>query len=249
MSAADMSPLNIAEPRFAGKLSRGNQLLSHLAPDARAQLTSQLHHVSLARGQVIFHAHEPLRTAYFPEGCVAALLTHPNEEDVVDVGLVGRDGLVGIALLPGVNFMPCDAVVEVAGTALAISAQELMRVCRQSRQAHELLGRYAYTLFAQGVLLAGCNSFHHVGERCARSLLMIHDLSDGDEFPLTHDLLATLLGVRRSSVTLAAGELQRLGVIDYRHGKVRVTNRKGLVDASCACYRAFREEAFRLLGF
>ena len=249
MSVPDMASPNIAAPRFAGTPSRGNQLLSHLPPDARAHLTSQLHQVSLARGQVIFHAHEPLRTAYFPEGSVAAMLTHPSDEDVVDVGLVGRDGLVGIALLPGVNFMPCDAVVEVAGAALAIGAPELMRFCRQSPQVHELLGRYAFTLFAQGVLLAGCNTFHQVGERCARSLLMIHDLTDGDEFPLTHDLLATLLGVRRPSVTLAAGELQRLGLIDYRHGKVKITNRKGLVEASCACYQAFREEAFRLLTF
>lgn len=203
----------------------------------------------MERGQSIFRAHESLRAVYFPETSVIALLTHLNSGEVLDVGLVGRDGMAGVALLPGINMMPCDAIVQIAGSALRMDSDALKQAARQPGLLHDLLGRSAYSLFAQGVQTAACNTFHSVKERCARWLLMTHDLIDGDEFPITHNLLATMLGVRRPSVTIVARALQRARLVEYRHGHMKIRDRAGLEAASCDCYRVVREEQYRLLGF
>ena len=219
-------------------------------PDAlRASLDPHLHRVRLESGQPIFHAHEPLRAVYFPEIGVIALLTRLNGGETLEVGLVGKDGMVGVALLPGVNMMPCDAVVQVGGTALRMDSDVLKQAVKQPGLLHELLGRYAYSLFAQGVQTAACNAFHSVKERCARWLLMTHDLVEGDEFPITQNLLATMLGVRRPSITLVARALRRARLIDYRHGRMKIRDRRGIEAASCECYRLVREEQHRLLGY
>jgi CRP-like cAMP-binding protein len=180
---------------------------------------------------------------------VFALLTHLNDGEVLDVALVGKDGIAGVAMLPGVNAMPCDAGVEIGGVALRLSVDALKDVVRQSPPLHELLGRYAYSLFASGVQTAACNNFHPVRKRCARWLLMTHDLVESDEFPITQNLLATMLGVHRPSVTIAARALHVAGLIDYHHGHMKIRNRRGLEAASCDCYGVMRDEQQRLLGY
>jgi len=210
---------------------------------------SRLEQIQLAKAQTIFRAHEPLRAVYFPVTGAISLLTRLSGGETLDVGLVGKDGLAGVALLPGVNMMPCDAVVQMAGAALLMTSDDLGKVVKESLPFRELLGRYAYSLFAQGVQTAICNSFHSADQRCARWLLMTHDLAEGDEFPLTQSMLATMLGVHRPSVTMIARELQRSAVIDYRHGRIRILDRRKLEAASCECYRVLREEQQRLLGF
>ena len=203
----------------------------------------------MAAGQSIFRADEPLGGVYFPETAVFALLAHLNDGEMLDVALVGKDGIAGVAMLPGVNAMPCDAGVEIGGVALRVNADALKEVVRQSPLLHELLGRYAYSLFASGVQTAACNNFRPVRKRLARWLLMTHDLVDGEEFPITQNLLGTMLGVHRPSVTIAARALQVAGVIDYRHGRMKIRNRRLLEAASCDCYRAMRDEQHRLLGY
>jgi CRP-like cAMP-binding protein len=240
---------NSSESRFARTSVPGNQLLAHLPGAVRANLEPHLHRVDLKRGQPIFRAHEPLQTVYFPETGVLSLLTHLNAGEVLDVALVGKDGLAGVALLPGVNMMPCDATVEISGTALRMNGDLLKHQVRDVPPFRELLGRYAYSLFASGVQTAACNTFHSVKQRCARWLLMTHDLVEGDEIRMTHNLLATMLGVRRSTVTIVAGSLQRARLITYRHGRLTIRDRPGLQAASCDCYRLMREEQHRLLGY
>lgn len=238
-----------SKSRFARTTIPGNQLLARLPGVVRDGIKPHLQRVRLARDQTIFHAHEPLQAAYFPESGVVSLLTHLMGGDTLDVGLVGKDGMTGIALIPGVNMMPYDGTVLVAGTALRMDADTLKRAARQFEPLHYLLGRYAYSLFAQGVQTAACNSFHPIRQRCARWLLMLHDLADGDDFPVTQHLLAVMLGVRRPSVTLVARDLQRAGFVDYRHGHVKIRNRRGLEAASCECYRLVRDEQQRLIGY
>ena len=237
------------ESRFARSGVPGNQLLALIAADIREGLRVHLRRVALRTGQYLFRANEAIQSGYFPESGVVSLLARSAAGETLEVGLVGRDGMVGVALLPGLNMLPYDATVQIGGTALRIGARELAEAVRQSSSMHQLLGRYAYTVFGNGVQTSVCNNFHQVRERCARWLLMLHDLAEGNRFPLTHNLLALMLGVRRPSVTLAAHALQEQGLIEYHHGHVTVVNRRGLAAASCECYRLVRDEQRRLLGY
>ncbi|OFW34536.1 MAG: hypothetical protein A3G76_13505 [Acidobacteria bacterium RIFCSPLOWO2_12_FULL_65_11] len=237
------------ESRFARTKLPGNQLLAQLPADVGDRLRPHLRSVRLKRGESIFRAHEPLHTAYFPVTGVISLLTHLTDGKTLELGLVGKDGMAGVALLPGVNTMPFDGTVQVAGTALRLTAEALKQMVREPGPIHELLGRYAYSVFALGVQTAACNNFHSLKKRTARWLLMLHDLAENAEFPLTQNTLALMLGVRRPSVTIAARALQRAGLVDYRHGRMRIRNRRGLEAASCECYRVIRQEQQRLLGY
>jgi len=205
--------------------------------------------VDLERGQTLFQAHEPLRTAYFPDTCVIGLLTRLHDGEPLEVGVVGRDGMAGLAFIPGINAMPYEGIVQVAGTALRIPSDVLKHAVRQPGSVRDVFGHYAYTLFAFGVQTTACNALHSVKARCARWLLLTHDLVEGDEFPITHNVLATMLGVRRPSVTVIANAFHRARLIDYRHGRMKIRDRRGLEAASCDCYRAMREEQHRLLGY
>jgi CRP-like cAMP-binding protein len=240
---------NYSVSRFEQTSVLGNQLLAQLPSALRATLTPHLRSVELDRGQSLFQAHEPLRAVYFPETSVIALLTRLKDGEAVEVGLVGRDGLAGLALIPGVNAMPYEGIVQVPGTALRMPADVLKHAVRQPGSLRDLFGRYAYTLFAFGVQTAACNALHSVKERCARWLLLTRDLVDGDEFPITHSVLATMLGVRRPSVTTIANSFQQAHLIDYHHGRMKIRDRRGLETASCDCYWLIREEQRRLLGY
>lgn len=240
---------NPSKSRFARTTVQGNQLLARLPAALRASLDPHLRSVRLERGQSIFMAHEPLRAVYFPETSVIALLTRLNGGETLEVGLVGRDGMAGLALIPSVNMMPYEAIVQVAGTALRMPSDVLKHAVHQPGNLRELFGHYAYSVFAQGVQTAACNALHSVKKRCARWLLLTHDLADGDEFPITQNVLATMLGVRRPSVTTIASAFQRARLIDYRHGRMKIRDRRGLEAASCDCYRLMREEQHRLLGY
>lgn len=235
--------------RFAGTSVAGNRLLAELPAALRGSLDPHLRGVRLERGQSLFRAHEPLHTAYFPETSVIALLTRLRDGEPLEVGLVGKDGMTGLALIPGVNAMPYEGIVQVSGAALRMPSDVLKHAVRQPGSLRDLFGHYAYALFAFGVQTAACNALHSVKGRCARWLLLTHDLIDGDEFPITHSVLATMLGVRRPSVTTIASAFQRDRLIDYRHGRMRIRDRRGLEAASCDCYRLMREEQHRLLGY
>ena len=156
--------------------------------------------------------------------------------------------MAGISVLPG-TFMTYVGVVQVSGTALKVDAEAMTRELRHQGPAHELLGRYAWVLLGHGIQTAACNNFHSVDKRCARWLLMMHDVMGRDDFPITQDRLAQMLGVRRASVTRAARTLQRAGTIDYQHGHLIVHKRRGLEAASCECYRVMREMHQHVLGY
>lgn len=237
-----------AEPRF-GRTRTGNQLLAALPEAVLRQVEPHLQRVSLKAGESLFQAHEPLGTAFFPDSGVISLIAQSKDDETLEVGVVGCDGMVGVALIPGVNMLPYDAIVQVAGTARRIRAEALKEAVRNFGPFHELLGRYAYSVFAAGVQTAVCNNFHPVSQRCARWLLMLHDLALDDGFPLTQTLLAQMLGVRRPSVTLAAHALQREGVLEYHHGRMAIRDRSKLEASACGCYLVLRGEQQRLLGY
>lgn len=227
----------------------GNQLLALLPSAVRERLGPHLKTVTLKSKQAIFRAHTPLSVVYFPETSVISLLTHLKGGQTPEVGLVGKDGMASISVFPGVNTMPCDGIVLIAGTAQRMNAAVLRQEVHQGGPLHDLLGRYAHLTLARSMQMAACNSVHPVKERCARWLLMTHDLTDDGEFQLTQDVLAMMLGVRRPSVTVVARALQRAGLIDYRRGRVKILDRPGLEATSCECYQLMRDERRRLLGY
>lgn len=239
------------DPRPPGPATRprGNQLLARLPSAVRERLRPHLKTVNLKPKQVIFRAHTPLSVVYFPDTSVISLLTPLKEGETPEVGLVGRDGMASITVFPGANTMPCDGVVLIGGSAQRMTADLLREEVHQGGPLHDVLGRYAQLTLARSMQMTACNSVHPVKKRCARWLLMTHDLIDGDGFLLTQDILAMMLGVRRASVTVVARTLQRAGLIDYRRGRLTIRDRRGLEAASCECYQSMREEQRRLLGY
>jgi CRP-like cAMP-binding protein len=245
------SPPSVSGIGGAGRLA-GDSVRNHLwlsLPGAvRERLVRRAKRVRLELGQTIFRAHELPRVVHFPETAVISRVARVRDGQTLEIGLIGRGGMAGISVLPGAA-MAYDGVVQIAGSAVQVAAAAMTEELRHPGAAHEQLGRYAWTLLGDTIQMAACNNFHPVGERCARWLLMLDDAIARDELPITQDLLAQMLGVRRPTVTRAAQALHRAGTIDYKHGHVIVRSRAALEAASCECYRIMRDRRETLLGF
>lgn len=235
-------------PALAGMAPSANRILALLPPDVLARLTPHLHAVRLVRKELLFRAHEPLRVVHFPTTAVVSFIAHVESGETLEVGLVGRDGLVGTSVFPGILAMSCDGVVQVPGVALRMSADVLRRELLADRTLYSVIGRYAQVLLARSMQMSVCNMFHSVEQRCIRWLLTVSDLIGHDDIPLTHDLLATMLGAHRPTVTLTLRSLQRAGLIDESRGRVRLRDRQRLESACCECYGVMQDEERRLLG-
>ena len=242
----DPPPSKPSKASVAGR-RESNSLWELFPVEVRDRLQRHAKVVHLAVGRTVFRAHERPDAVYFPEGAVISRLVHLNNGQTLEVGLIGRDGMAGISVLPG-TFMTYDGVVQIAGPALRVEAAAMAREIAHPGPAHEVLGRFAWTMLSHSIRSAACSNFHSIGQRCARWLLMMNDAVGQDDFPITQDLLALMLGVRRASVTKVAQALQRSGIIDYRHGHLRIRDRRGLETASCDCYQAMREDQERCLG-
>lgn len=241
---------NRVEPAFvvAGR-GPSNQLLDRLPPLLSTRLNPHLAPVDLHRGEVLFRAHEPLTIAYFPTTAVVSLVATLASGDSLEVGLIGRDGLAGIAVFPGTSVMSCDGVVQIPGEAHRMSAEILRREVRMSEALHSTFGRFAQVLLMRSMQMSACNMFHAVEQRCIRWLLMVSDLIDGSNILLTHDLMATMLGVHRPTVTLVLRSLHKAGLVEESRGRIVIRDRRRLEAACCECYRVMREEQQRLLGY
>jgi len=156
----------------------------------------------------------------------------------VEVGLAGKEGFVGLPLVVGLSTSPTRVVAQVAGSAFRIRASDFMLALRRCPQLERQLNRFTHAMAMQATQVAACNRAHEVDERLARWLLMSQDRLGGDLIPLTQEFLAHMLGTRRASVTVAAGILQKAGLIKYTRGAVNVVNRAKLEDASCECYQS-----------
>ncbi len=213
-----------------------NHLLELLPADDRQRILAHCDAVQLAPGDVLCEADTPLLYAYFPVDGFISLLTRTEDHPSLEVGMVGREGLVGAALALGVTESPLEALVQGPGQAWRIPAAALRRELARSAALRQTLQHYLYVTMAQMASSAACLRFHLIGPRLARWLLMSADRAHADHFQVTHEFLARMLGVRRVGVTVAAGVLQRQGLIAYHRGKVTVRNRTGLEAAACPCY-------------
>ncbi|GCL61813.1 Crp/Fnr family transcriptional regulator [Rubrivivax pictus] len=213
-----------------------NHLLELLPAADLERLLGRCESVQLHLGDVLCEAGVPLPFAYFPVDGFISLLTRIEDHPSLEVGMVGREGLFGAALVLGVAVSPLQALVQGAGQAWRLPAAALVRELARSAALRQTLHRYVYVVMAQMASSAACLRFHLIGPRLARWLLMSADRAHASQFQVTHEFLACMLGVRRVGVTVAAGELQRLGLIAYHRGRVTVLDRAGLEQAACPCY-------------
>jgi CRP-like cAMP-binding protein len=222
-----------------------------LLPDAtRARLAPHLETVQLDRGQVLFRAHETLEAVYFPVTAVVSLVSRLESGETLEVGLIGRDGSAGMSVCPGGTMMTCDGATQIAGAAHRLDAGAFRRALESDRALYPVFGRYSELLFVRCMQMSVCNTFHSVEQRCVRWLLTVHDLIEQDAIPLTHELLATMLGVHRSTVTVVLGALQRSGLLEEERGRIVIQHpRKELEAVACECYRVLRQEQRRLMGY
>lgn len=220
-----------------------NSLLAALPRDEFIRLHAQMEQVSLTRGQVLYEPGERVREVYFPLDAQVSLLMVVERAKALEVGLVGREGMVGMALALGVEHAPVRALVQGSGSALRVKAGAFQAALAGSPALQRELYRYAYAKLAQARQTAACNRFHVVEARLARWLLMTRDRVRSDSFHLTHEFLADVLGVRRAGVTNAATDLQQRKLIRYHRGDIRILDGAGLKAASCPCYEIVRNLA------
>lgn len=203
---------------------------------------SALRSVDLPLGQVLYQAGTTSRHVYFPNDCTVSLVAVADPgSSALEVGLVGKDGMVGIPLALGVPTSPVRALVQGAGSAMRMSSARFGRELRHNPRLQRALNRCAYVAMATAMQTAVCNKAHMLEPRLARWLLMTRDRAASDRFQCTQEAIALMLGVRRSGVTTAASGLQRRGLIRYSRGAMQILDRSGLLAVSCACYEVIRK--------
>jgi CRP-like cAMP-binding protein len=218
------------------RTAMANRILGNLPPDSYKRLREQLEPVTLDFGQNLYVPGRPIPYVYFPVDCLVSLLTAVDKRRTLEVGMVGNEGMAGMPFILGVGISGVRALVQGAGRALRMAAAPFRVEFNRNQALQQELYRYTYALMAQISQTAACNRFHDAEARLARWLLMTSDRVGKDEFPLTQEFLAHMLGLRRVGVTEAATELKRRKLIDYTRGQLRILKRPGLVRASCTCY-------------
>ena len=225
-----------------------NLLLAGLPPADFALLAGCLQPVDFELSQVLHRPDEALKAAHFPEAGMVSMVATLEDGGLQEVGVIGREGLVGLAIVMGADSSPLEALVQSRGTALRVPAPALRAAFDRSPALRAALLRYMQAFHLQVAQTAACNGRHAIEERLARWLLIAHDRSGGDRFPMTQEFLAIMLGVRRAGVSAAAAVLQKASVINYARGHIAVLDRRGLEAASCGCYHAVQRQFDRLLG-
>lgn len=224
-----------------------NWLLSALPDDDRESLLQHAEHVSLTRDQRVTNPGQPALLVYFPLTAVVSIVQTSAEGAISEIATVGRDGIVPIAAFLAGGSSPWDAFCQIPGEAIRIPAEALGTAVTGTAGVRGVIGRYSQALVEQIARNAACNQLHSMLQRCGRWILLIRRQCGRDDFPLTQQSLATMLGVRRATVTQAAQDLQAAGAIGYRHGAMHVTDPEALLERSCECYPAIVDRYEQLL--
>jgi CRP-like cAMP-binding protein len=225
-----------------------NRLLAALDASDLERINGDLEVAEYASGAILFEPHQAAKFVYFPYSCVVSIINSVDGGTSVEVGTVGNEGMAGLAVFLDSGESPSRTLVQVAGKMARLRADSFRELVETSPRFRNLMNRFTLAFLSQVAQTATCNRAHTIDERCARWLLMTHDRVDAENFSLTHEFLAFMLGVRRAGVTVAAGILQKAGLITYRRGNIKVVNRQGLEDAACECYKIVRNEFDKLLG-
>ncbi|MEE4383339.1 MAG: Crp/Fnr family transcriptional regulator [Pseudomonadales bacterium] len=224
-----------------------NLLLGALPREALARLEPALVLERLELGTVVYESGDVMNEVYFPTDSIISLLYVMEDGRSAEISVVGREGVVGIALFMGGESTPSRAIVQSAGHAYRLKGQKLRAEFDRHGAFHHLLLRYTQALITQMAQTAACNRHHTIDQQLCRWLLLSMDRVNGDELTMTQELIANMLGVRREGVTEAASKLQRSGVIEYRRGHIRILDRAELERRSCECYAVVKRESDRLM--
>lgn len=215
-----------------------NRLIDGLPGKQRRQLLLHCSPAQLISGDNLADFGSPMEYVYFPLTAIISQFAGVSGRQPIDLRMIGSEGMLGATLALGINTPPLRSIVQSSGNALRMTTSQFREQLQTSPIFKLTLDRYLYVLFEQLAQTAACNSFHKVPARLARWLLLTHDRAHGNSFHLTHRFLASMLGVRRSAVTIAAGEFQQRNFIHYIRGQISVISRPGLETASCECYIA-----------
>lgn len=232
--------LNAASPE-------DNRLIAALPKEARDRLIPNLEMVTFPLGKVLYESGDTEHHVYFPTDCIVSLLYLMSNGASAEISVVGKEGIVGVAVFMGGESTTSRAIVQSAGTAFRLARQHLKDEFNRHGDLLDLMLRYTQSLITQMAQTAVCNRHHSIDQQLCRWLLLSLDRLSGNELTMTQELIANMLGVRREGVTEAAGKLDRLGVILYKRGRIRVLNRAELERRSCECYAVVKEECDRLL--
>jgi CRP-like cAMP-binding protein len=229
------------------RASRGNLLLAALPTAERMRLVGDHPPINLSFSETLSEPGDRIRHVYFPIDGFVSLITPGEERAMLEIGLVGNEGMLGVPLLLGVNVSPLRALVQGAGRAWRVDAATFARELASNAATRELLNRYLYVFLSQLMQTATCTRFHLVEARLARWLLMTRDRAHASQFHVTHEFLAYMLGVRRVGVTSAASALQRRKLIRYNRGDMTILDVRGLERAACPCYAIDKKTYSRVL--
>jgi len=218
-----------------------NRLLAALPRKDYRKLLPILEPLKLSFGQILYESHSPIRAVYFPNDCFISMLTTVNGDRAAEVGLIGSEGMIGVPTALGVGTSPFRAVVQGEGSAMRMTTADFRRYFRSSAALQTEIFLFTHLLMIQIAQTAACNRFHVVTQRMARWMLMTRDRVNSNEFRITQDFLALMLGVRRVGVSAAMCALRERNVITYRRGIVTILDQDGLVAAACDCYRTVKD--------
>lgn len=227
--------------------SKINYLLSSLPADVYARLVPNLELVALPLGKVLYESGDTLRHVYFPVDCIVSLLYVMEDGASAEISVVGKEGIIGIALFMGGDSTPSRAIIQSGGYAYRLLAQKFKDEFNRHSEMLMLLLRYTQSLITQMAQTAVCNRHHSIDQQLCRWLLLSLDRLPTNRLTMTQELIANMLGVRREGVTEAAGKLQKLGVIEYSRGQITVLDRTQLEELSCECYAVVKKETDRLM--
>lgn len=225
-----------------------NSILGALLATEYKRLLPRLEHVTLKRGEIIYRADQKIEAVYFPEEAVVAMVDTTDDHRTVEVGLIGREGIVGINIFLGGAITPDRAIVQLPGGAMKMKSQDLRKEQRFGSPLQQLLLNYTRTLLAVISQSVACSQHHDIEQRLARWLLTMDDYAGAHEMQMDQKSISAMLGVRRVGITEAAISLQAAGLIRYRRGRISVLDRPGLGKKSCECYRFIRQQYADLHG-
>jgi CRP-like cAMP-binding protein len=229
--------------------SLSNQLLAALPNSEYQRLLPHLEIVQLSVGEILYQSYETIKYVYFPHQGMISLVAIMENGTTTEIGIVGKEGVIGISTILGSDFSIHCAMVQIAGSASRIKIDLLRQEFNRGGRLQKLLLLYTQARLTQITQNAACYSQHLIEQRLARWLLTVHDCIQKDNFSLTQELIATMLGVRRSGITKAANLLQKAEIISYSRGNITILNRAALESASCECYWIIQQEFQRLFSF
>lgn len=226
----------------AAEQLKENRLLAVLPSEEYQLLKPSLEYVELSLGEILFEPPDLIRNVYFPTSAIISFLAELPDGDSVEVGLVGNEGLAGVDVILGVDTASKVATVQNAGWALKMAAPALKEAFNRGGKLQQYLLQYTHSLMSQISASVLCNVHHKIEGRLARWILMYHDRLDTDEFIMTHEFMANMLGIRRAGVSEVAKKLQSEGLINYNRGHFRILKRKDLEERACQCFVIIEEE-------